>query len=141
MHESVGLALVQACKAHRQAIDTLLRNLGLYVGQEMILMRLWEKEGQTQTQLAEQMCVEPPTITRMIQRMEQEQLLERRPDPNDARIQHVYLSCKGRALRAEVEQSWQRVEDQLVHGFTAEERILMRRLLLQLRDNLDRQSS
>jgi DNA-binding MarR family transcriptional regulator len=137
MHETVGLALAQASKAHRQAIDTLMRDLGLHVGQEMILMRLWENEGQTQTQLAEQMCVEPPTITRMIQRMEQEQLLERRPDPSDARIQRVYLSCKGRALRAEVERSWQQIEDQLVRGFTAEERILMRRLLIQLRDNLD----
>jgi DNA-binding MarR family transcriptional regulator len=136
MQETVSFALSQACKAHRTAVDTALRAHNVHVGQEMILMRLWEQEGQTQTQLAEQLCVEPPTVTRMIQRMEMEGLLERRPDPEDARIQRVFLAPAGRALREQVERCWQQVEAATVAGFTTEERMLLRRLLLQLRDNL-----
>lgn len=136
MQETIGFALSQACKAHRTAVDAVLRAHHLHVGQEMILMRLWEQEGQTQTQLADQLCVEPPTVTRMIQRMETEGLLERRADLEDARIQRVFLTAAGRALREQVEACWAQVEAATVVGFTTEERMLLRRLLLQLRDNL-----
>ncbi|MDZ4721220.1 MAG: MarR family transcriptional regulator [Roseiflexaceae bacterium] len=136
MQETISFALSQAGKAHRAAVDTALRAFHIHVGQEMILMRLWEQEGQTQTQLAEQLCVEPPTVTRMIQRMETEGLLERRPDPEDARIQRVFLAPSGRALRQQIEACWDQVEAATVAGFTMEERMLLRRLLLQVRDNL-----
>jgi MarR family transcriptional regulator, organic hydroperoxide resistance regulator len=138
MQESLGFVLAQVCKAHRAAVDVALRAQDLHVGQEMILTRLWEQDGQTQSQLAETMCVEPPTVTRMIQRMEQEQnpMLLRRPDAEDARVQRVFLTERGIAIRSEVEACWGVVENQLIQGLTQEERMLLRRLLLQLRDNL-----
>lgn len=138
MQESLGFVLAQVCKAHRAAVDVALRAQDLHVGQEMILARLWEQDGQTQSQLAETMCVEPPTVTRMIQRMEQEQspMLLRRPDAEDARVQRVFLTERGRQIRSDVEACWGVVESQLIQGLTQEERILLRRLLLQLRDNL-----
>jgi MarR family transcriptional regulator, organic hydroperoxide resistance regulator len=134
--ESVGFALALACKAHRSAMDTGLRALDLHVGQEMILMRLWESEGQTQSELAEKLAVEPPTVTRMIQRMEQDKLLIRHPDAEDARIQRVCLTPKGRELRQQVEQVWAKIEADMIQGLTQEERMLLRRLLLQVRQNL-----
>jgi MarR family transcriptional regulator, organic hydroperoxide resistance regulator len=136
MQESLGFVLAQVCKAHRAAVDAALRKHDLHVGQEVILARLWELEGQTQTQLADMMCVEPPTVTRMIQRMEQDHLLVRRPDAEDARVQRVFLTERGHAIRQDVEACWGVVEAQLIRGLTQEERILMRRLLIQLRDNL-----
>jgi MarR family transcriptional regulator, organic hydroperoxide resistance regulator len=136
MKESVGFSLAQACRAHRSAVDSELRAIGLHVGQEMILVRLWENEGQTQSELAEQLAVEPPTITRMIQRMEHDSLLVRHPDAEDARVQRVCLTAKGRALREQVEQIWAKIEDAMVVGLTQEERMLLRRLLIQVRNNL-----
>jgi len=134
--DSVGYALAQLCKAHRYSVDAALRAHNLRVGQEMILLELWGNEGLTQSQLVERLCVEPPTVTKMLQRMEAEALIERRPDPNDARVSRVFLSHQGRAVEEGVATAWAAVERQLVAGLTAEERILLRRLLVQVRQNL-----
>jgi DNA-binding MarR family transcriptional regulator len=142
--DTVSFALAQLCRAHRQGVDAALKGLArepgcgpeLHVGQEMLLLQLWEKEGIAQTQIAEQMCLEPPTVTKMLQRMESGGLIVRRADPEDARISRVYLTDASRALEAHVERAWSRVEERLVAGLTVEERLLLRRLLIQLHANL-----
>lgn len=136
MRESVGFALAQLCKAHRYRVDAALREHGLRAGQEMILLQLWGEDGLTQSQLVERLCVEPPTVTKMLQRMEAEGLISRRPDPDDARISRVFLAASGRCLKQQVEQSWAEVERHLTAGMTLEERVLARRLLMQMRQNL-----
>lgn len=134
--ESVGFALAQLCKAHRNRMDAVLNTLGLHVGQDMILMRLWQADGVTQTQLVGDLCVEPPTVTKMVQRMERDGLIERRADAEDARVSRVFLSERGRALQAAVEGCWREAEAQMLADFSLEERVLARRLLMQMRRNL-----
>lgn len=137
IQETVGFAIAQLCKAHRNTIDAALRRVGnLHVGQEMILLQLWDTDGLTQTQLSERLCVEAPTITKMLQRMESEGMIVRRPDAEDARVSRVYLGQQGCAARAAVERAWAAVEQRTVHGMTTEERLLLRRLLIQARENL-----
>lgn len=138
--ETISYAIAQLCKLHRNSVDVALRQAGdLHVGQEMILLQLWEEEGVTQTQLAERLCVEAPTITKMLQRMESESLIERRPDADDARVSRVYLGQRGSNLRAAVEQAWDTIEQRATRGMTLEERLLFRRLLIQARENLANQ--
>jgi DNA-binding MarR family transcriptional regulator len=136
MCDTVGFAIAQCCKAHRGAVDTALRRIGLHVGQEMILVQLWREEGLTQSQLVERLGVEPPTVTKMLQRIEQDGIVERRPAPEDARVSRVFLTERGRALEHEVAHAWSCVEQRAVAGMTAEERMLLRRLLIQVRTNL-----
>ena len=132
----VGFQLVQICRAHRNRADAELNELGLHVGQEWILFELWRKEGQTHSQLAEQMCLEPPTITKMLQRMEGAGLVERRQDSEDARVSRVYLTDRGRGLEKDVVKVWQQLEDHTVRGLNETEQLLLRRLLIQVNDNL-----
>jgi MarR family transcriptional regulator, organic hydroperoxide resistance regulator len=139
MQETVGYAIAQLCKAHRNSVAAGLSALGLHVGQEMILVQLWQEEGLAQSQLVERMCVEPPTLTKMLQRIEREGLVERRPDADDARVSRVYLTERGRSLREQVEAVWRSVELDTVKDMTSEERLLFRRMLLQARENLDRE--
>ncbi|HMQ33293.1 MAG TPA: MarR family transcriptional regulator [Chloroflexaceae bacterium] len=137
--QSVGHALAQLCKAHRYAVDSALRALPrheLRVGQEQLLLQLWAADGISQSQLVERLCVEPPTVTRMLQRIEADGLVERRPDREDARISRVYLTTKGRALEAEVVAAWAAVEARATAGLSADEQALLRRLLNHMRENL-----
>ncbi len=55
LKDTVGYMLAQVCKLHRQRADELLTEIGLHVGQEMILVMLLDNEGITQTELAERM--------------------------------------------------------------------------------------
>lgn len=141
---SVGYALAQLCKTHRYAVDGALRAIEgheLRVGQEMLLLQLWAADGITQSQLVERLMVEPPTVTKMLQRMEAEGMVERRADPDDARLSRVFLTERGRSLEQVVAAAWQEVEAQATGGMSLEERLLLRRLLLQMRQNLCRHSS
>ena len=132
----IGYELFQLCKAHRNRAEELLNEHGLHAGQEMTLFQLWEEEGQTQTQLAERMCVEAPTASKMLQRMETAGLLVRRADTEDARVSRVYLTDHSRSLEKPVREAWNRLEEETLGGLTEAEQALLRRLLIQMRNNL-----
>ena len=132
----IGFELVQLSRAHRNRAEELLSPLGLHTGQEMTLFLLWEEEGQTHSQLAERMCVEPPTASKMLQRMEADGLLVRRTDPDDARVSRVYLTEHGRSLKQPVLDAWNRLEEETLKGLTETEQALLRRLLMVMRSNL-----
>lgn len=136
MEDSLSFLLVQLLKAQRAYAESRLRALGLHNGQDLILLRLVEHDGQTQRALADSLDVEAPTITRMVQRMERAGLVERRSDEADARLSRVYLTARGRALQADIRQVWVDVESCLVQGLTVAEQALLRRLVLQMRDDL-----
>jgi DNA-binding MarR family transcriptional regulator len=128
--------MTRASRAHRRWAEEAFRQLGIYVGQEMILMQLWFEEGIPQSQIAACIEVEAPTMTKMLQRMERSGLVERRPDPQDARISLVYLTERSRELEQPVLNIWRRLEELSVEGMTEAEQILLRRLLLQMEENL-----
>jgi MarR family transcriptional regulator, organic hydroperoxide resistance regulator len=134
--ETTGYLLARACKAHRGAVGATLAEVGLHVGQEMVLSHLWEKDRLSPSELADRLDVEPPTVTNMLSRMERAGLLERRRDPKDARCTRVYLTQKGRELREPVQRRWSEVQERAFAGITAEEEALLRRLLARLQVNL-----
>ena len=134
IQDYLGFQLLQVHKAHRARAEAALNKLGLHTGQEML--RLWIEEGVPQSQLAASMGVEPPTATKMLQRMEHAGLIERRPDPEDARISRVYLTERGRALEQPVLEVWKDLEAHTVAGLSATEQALLRRLLMQVSANL-----
>lgn len=137
--DSISYLLVQTCKAHRALAEKLWSDIGLHVGQDMILRQLWPAEGCTQSELADRLCIQPATVTKMLQRMEQTKLIQRRGDPEDQRVSRVYLTDQGRALLQPYEEAWAKLEDYLIEGLSLEERVLLRRLLMQVRDNLNKQ--
>ncbi len=124
------------CRANRSFANDALMDIGLYAGQEMFLFQLWEQDGLSQSQLVERMCVQPATISKMLDRMEHTGLVQRRPDPEDSRVSRVYLTEQSRELQGKVDSVWETLEARLVAGLSMEERILLRRLLLQVYENL-----
>src|SRR5256712_2177258 len=136
IQDYIGFQVLQVHKAHRQRAEAALNKLGVHTGQEMILLQLWIEEGIPQSQLAASMEVEPPTATKMLQRMERVGLIERRSDPEDARISRVYLSERGRALEQPVLEVWKQLEAQTVAGLSLTEQALLHRLLMQVLTNL-----
>jgi len=138
IRETTGYLLARVCKAHRGSVGDALAEVRLHVGQEMVLLHLWQRDGLTPSELAGALGVEPPTVTNMLSRMERAGLLERCRDPEDARCTRVYLTEQGRELRAPVEQRWEAVEERTFSGITPEEEALLRDLLVRLHDNLAR---
>lgn len=136
IEETDGCLLAQVCKLYRARADAHLDTIKMHVGQEMILSRLWIEEGLTHSELAEQLFVSAPTITNTVNRMAKAGLVERRQDSEDQRISRVYLTSAGRQIRSSVEALWLELDQQAFSGFSLEERMLFRRLLMQLQENL-----
>lgn len=136
LEETFSFLLAEICKAHRNFANEVLNEIGLHTGQEMILNVLWREEGLPQSQVADATSCAPPTTTKMLQRMESAGLIQRRSDAEDSRVSRVYLTERGRGMKQTVEDKWRELEDRTVANLSTEERILLRRLLLQVQDNL-----
>jgi DNA-binding MarR family transcriptional regulator len=104
----------------------------------MFLWQLWRQDGLTQSQMVERMCVQPPTVSKMLDRLEKAGLVERRADSEDIRISRVYLTEQGHRSQRAVRDIWTSIELRLIEGLTLEERIVLRRLLLQVHENVTR---
>jgi MarR family transcriptional regulator, organic hydroperoxide resistance regulator len=135
--EKTGFTLAKVCKAHRANVGALLAEYGLHVGQEMVLVELWQDDGLRGGELATRLGVEPPTVTKMLRRLERCGLVERSPDPSDARSFRVHLTDEGRALEEPVLRCWEQVEEKTLAGLNKAERRSFRNLLIRVRSNLD----
>jgi len=136
--ETMDSLLAQVSHLHYTRAHQLLEAVGLYRGQPPVLGILWDEEGLTHTELAQRLDKTPSTITKMLQRMEKTGFVIRPPDAEEQRVSRVYLTDTGRAIKTQVQAIWETMEAETFAGFTLEERVLLRRFLIQLRDNLRR---
>jgi MarR family transcriptional regulator, organic hydroperoxide resistance regulator len=132
----LNVKLMRVARAHRTVAASLLSQVGLHPGQEALLMELWDHDGRTQADLAESLGVEPPTVTKMLQRMEHGDLVDRRPDATDRRAIRVYLTPKGRRLKGKVDKLWSELETRTVDGLSDRQQSSLRSLLNALEGNL-----
>ncbi len=139
--ETMSYLLAQVCKLHRQRADDLLNEIGLHVGQEMVLCALWEREGVTQAELGAHLGVQPATVTNALKRLERKGLVERMPDTEDQRVSRVFPTAEGRQRRADVEAKWDQLERTSFAGISGPERDLLHGLLSKVRQNLAVQRS
>jgi MarR family transcriptional regulator, organic hydroperoxide resistance regulator len=135
-YESINFLLGMVCRVQRSTMSDALAEIGLYAGQEMFLWHLWRQDGLTQSQMVERMCVQPPTVSKMLDRLEKVGLVERRPDAENSRISRVYLTEQGHRSQRAVRDVWTSVEQRIAAGLSVEERIVLRRLLLHVHENL-----
>ncbi|MEU6652085.1 MarR family winged helix-turn-helix transcriptional regulator [Streptomyces sp. NPDC046900] len=129
-------AVFRTTRLHRAAAAHLLRPTGLYTGQELLMMHLWDHGPQTQAELARLLDAEPSTITRMVKRLEQGGFVRRHPSPTDRRVMTVEATTASQALRRQVEAAWEELEQTTVAGLTDAERNTLTTLLRKVEDNL-----
>jgi DNA-binding MarR family transcriptional regulator len=134
--QTVGWELAFLLKVHRARAAKALAHLGLHPGQDVLLSVMWDEEGLTQSELARRLEVEPPTVTKVLERLERSGLVHRRRDERDARVSRVFLTAAGRRLRHEVEGVWAELDAVMVAGLDAGEQRTLRDLLGRLRGNL-----
>ncbi len=133
--ETLDFILANICHLHRTRWTQLLEALKLYQGQPPMLRELWEQEGLTQKELSVRLKITPATVTKMLQRMEKAGFIQRKPDAADQRVSRVFLTDAGRDVQKQVESVFSTLEAEGFANLSLEERGLLRRLLLQVREN------
>lgn len=134
--KTVTYRLAQAAKAHRARSGAHLGRIGLHPGQETVLKLLAEEDGQTMSQLAQALSVQPPTVTKMITRLAAQGLVRRTAAENDGRLARVKLTDDGRARIEDIDRAWKRLEKEALAGFDDKDRKRIRKLLREIERNL-----
>ncbi|MGW2052225.1 MarR family winged helix-turn-helix transcriptional regulator [Streptomyces sp. NPDC001858] len=129
-------ALFRAARAHRIMAGGLLRDTGLYTGQELLMMQLWERGEQRQADLIKTLGLDPSTVTKMLQRLEQSGFVTRKPSPSDRRAVVVSATRAGQALRDQVRKAWSDLEEVTAAGFTEAEYRQAMQVLARIEANL-----
>ncbi|PZG16393.1 MarR family winged helix-turn-helix transcriptional regulator [Nonomuraea aridisoli] len=107
----LSYAIFSLARAHRGYAAGLLRELGLHPGQELLLMQLMDRDGQTQSELLESVGLDHSTVSKSLRRMQEAGLVVREQAPHDRRATLVRLTEKGRAMREPIERMWAVLEE------------------------------
>lgn len=94
LERNFGFLLHDVSRLMRTVFDRRGRDLGLTRSQWWVLTMLYAKEGVTQSELADFMDLEKPTLGRLLDRMQEKHWIERRPDSLDRRVNRLYLTEK-----------------------------------------------
>ncbi|WP_084965148.1 MarR family winged helix-turn-helix transcriptional regulator [Thermoactinospora rubra] len=132
LDETLTYALIKIAKMHRYRVAAELTGLGLHVGQEMLLNQLWREDGLPQSELIARLGVEPPTVTKALQRLERAGFVRRTPDPHRPRMIRVHLTEEGRRLREPVEDIWRRADEELLSRLDPADRQTLVHLIFSL---------
>ncbi|MBP3194331.1 MAG: MarR family transcriptional regulator [Cardiobacteriaceae bacterium] len=116
--------------------DRRVRTYGITRTQWTLLTYLSRYEGISQTKLAEYMDLAPMTLTRQIDKLEEDGLLIRKQDPRDRRTNLIYLSEKSLPLMNHMHEIAVESKRIALKNFSDSEQEQLRRLLLRVRENL-----
>ena len=135
--DSPGLLIQKLAHAMALEMDRKLRAYDVTISQWRVLKQLWQQEGRSQVELQELLNLERATINGLVQRMARSGLISSAPDPDDKRVQRIFLTERGRELR----QVTQDLEEELtactLKGFSNDERTFFVSLLRRALSNSD----
>jgi DNA-binding MarR family transcriptional regulator len=132
--------LADVSRLIRRSFDERARGIGVTRPQWLVLTMLNRHEGSNQGNLAELMVMEPITLCRMVDRLQEADLVERRQDPADRRAWLLFLTPKARELLTALKPLGTEVMAIALDGIPEEERESLRRALDRVRQNLARRT-
>lgn len=130
------MLLMQIVHLHKQYVMHLLKPIGLQLSQAGILVVLKLNGPLSQREIADKIHVTPPSVTVALQKLEKLGYIEKCPDEKDQRIMRILLTESGRELVGQMKGLLDKMEEMLFEGMSAEEKMLLRRLIMQMRNNL-----
>lgn len=136
MSDSLGFQISDVSRLMRRRFDERARLMGATRAQWRTLGMLSRNEGVNQGALADLLEVEPITLCRMIDRLEESGLVERRRDPSDRRAWQLFLTDKSKPILDDLRAMAEELFDQVLLGIDETERAVLGRSLERMRTNL-----
>jgi DNA-binding MarR family transcriptional regulator len=120
MNERVTFELLQAARAYRVRSAKLLARIGLYPGQDTLLQLLATHGRMTMGEAAGALSIQPPTVTKMVNRLTAAGLLSTEVMDRDRRKIAVSLTDAARGKIDEIEAIWRVLEEEALAKLDAE---------------------
>ncbi|MDY6815266.1 MAG: MarR family transcriptional regulator [Pseudomonadota bacterium] len=122
MREQFPFAVARVTRRWRKMLDERLKDLGVTQARWNTMVYLQQGgEGLTQRELAGLMAIENPTLVRLLDSLEQQGLIERRPCPNDRRARRLHLTDAGRSFMDDLSERATKLREELLEGISDED--------------------
>lgn len=135
-HLPTQMLFHQVMHLQEQYICRSMEQYGIHPGQARILFVLNLNGPLSQRELADRIHLKPPSVTVALQKMEKSGLIQKQPDEKDQRVTRIQITDRGRECIRSMIEMQQQTEERVFRNMTAEEKMLLRRLILQMRENL-----
>ncbi|QPD00244.1 MULTISPECIES: MarR family winged helix-turn-helix transcriptional regulator [Qipengyuania] len=136
METNLGYLLSDSGRLLRKTFDERVRSLGLTAVQARLLLSLFKFPDNNQAFYAERIEVEPITLTRLVDRMEEAGWIERVPDPTDRRARLLHLTAKSREIVEPLRVIVNGLVEDMAEGLSSGERETLAELLEKVSANL-----
>ena len=119
-------------------ISQQFKKAGIVLTREQwsVLAVLWKKDGCSQQVIADETSRDKPGVTRLIDNLVKEGYVERRNDPNDRRLNLIYLTKKGKNIEQSVLELVNETIEIATKGLTEEEILFIRDCFETVYDNI-----
>ena len=117
----------------------LLKELNITYPQYLVLLLLWEKEGRSVTEICDRLFLKTNTLTPLLKKLEQKDLVEKQKDKEDIRKVLIFLTQKGKSLKEKA----QCIPQQLIGAakMKVEDLLQLRTLLKQMMTDITQNST
>ncbi|OUM88063.1 MAG: transcriptional regulator [Bacillus thermozeamaize] len=132
IEDCINFLLGKAYQKANQLSKQKLSSYNLTSVQFAVLHLLWEKDGRHAAELGERLLLDGATMTGLLDRLIQKGLIVRRPDPNDRRVNRIYLTNKGKRLEQKLNQKMDEANEELLKHFTEAEVASLKRMLAKI---------
>ncbi len=136
VNREIALVINEVARMLKTYADQRARCLGVSRAQWVVLVRLHRTEGLKQSELAEILEMQPISLTRLLDRLAENGLIERRADPNDRRVNRLYLTPAAKPLIAKLNDLGSEVMDAVLDGLDEKGHARLLRDLNLMKDNL-----
>ena len=133
-----GFLLNDVARLLRTCADQKARQFGMTRAQWAVLARLQRSEGLKQSELAEMLDLQPITLTRLLDRLCANGLIERRADPEDRRANRLFLTPAAGPLMQHLDALGEELMATVLDGIDAQAVTVMLDALGRAKDNLRR---
>ncbi|MBW2623520.1 MAG: MarR family transcriptional regulator [Deltaproteobacteria bacterium] len=124
--------LSKAYQKGHHLVQKRLEPLGLTNIQYIVLEMLWHEEGLNAVELGKRTNIDKATLSGVLDRMSDAGWINKRRDEGDKRMFRLFPSEKSIRMKGKFKAEREAANEELLSGFTSEERVLLRRLLLGL---------
>lgn len=119
-------------KAYQKAHGNFKKRLstyGLTPVQNLILEALWDEEGLSAGDIGKRLVLDGATLSGVLDRMAEKKWIVKDTDPDDKRLLRIYPSDKARQVKSGIARERERANDEILSGLSMEEKLLLKRLL------------
>jgi DNA-binding MarR family transcriptional regulator len=136
--ETLPFEISETAHAMRKAFDRRAVGLGVTRAQWKVLFRLTRQPGLRQIELADMLDIEPITLSRIIDRLEEAGLVERVADPADRRAWRLHVTAKAQPLVEKLRAVADEMISEAFAGIDPKEIEIARQVLSRARENASR---